>query len=90
MIQKTRGAERYGSWRMTCCDEPLEGGDPGLAFAAAEDLGPPHVPGRQVGPGAQALVLVLDPHRLGPAPGGSVGWMRRRAWMLVFSSVEIT
>ena len=44
-------------------DEPFERGDPGLGFAAAEHLGAVHVPGGEIGPGAPALVFVLDIHR---------------------------
>src|SRR2546425_3005473 len=53
-------------------DQPSEGGDPGRGLTAAEDLGPAHVPGRKVGPGAFPFVLVLDPHRLAP-PWGAGG-----------------
>ncbi len=44
-------------------DEAIEGLDAGRALTAAEDLGPVHVQRGQVGPGAAAPVLVLDPHR---------------------------
>ena len=54
-------------------DEAIEGSDAGLGFAATEDLGPMHIPGGQVGPGAPALVLVLDAHRPAGAGGGSGG-----------------
>ena len=63
---------------------------PVVGFAAAEDLGAVDVPGGQVGEGAAAVVLVLDAHGCPDAAGARVGWQRTRAWMLVFSSAEIT
>jgi hypothetical protein len=41
-------------------DEALNRGHPVFDFAAAEDLGAMNVPGRQIGPGAFAKVLMLD------------------------------
>lgn len=52
--------------------EAFERGDAGRALAAPMDLGAPHVPRRQVGPGAFPLILVLDPHR-GPRCGRQGG-----------------
>jgi len=65
-------------------DEAVERGDPGLGFAAAEPLGAGPVPGGEIGPGAPALVFVLDLPE--PAGAGWEGRRRRRTWMLVFSS----
>ena len=58
---------------MTWSHQPVEGRDAGAWLAAAEDSGAADVPGGQVGPGALALVLVLDPHRRGRVPGGTWG-----------------
>ena len=41
-------------------DEAVEGGDAGLGFAAAEQLGPMDIAGGEVGPGTEAFVFVLD------------------------------
>jgi hypothetical protein len=48
-----------------------------------------HVVGGQVGHGAAAVVIVVDPDLAGLA-GCRVRWQRQRAWMEVFSSAEIT
>jgi len=48
---------------ITCATKAIEGLDAGRALTPAEDLGPVHVQRGQVGPGAAAAVLVLDPHR---------------------------
>src|SRR5437660_4514592 len=44
-------------------DEPVEGRDAGLRFAAPEHPRAMHIPGGDIGPGAGASVLVLDPER---------------------------
>src|SRR5713101_4117736 len=54
-------------------DQPSKGGDACLELTAAEDLGPPDVPGREIRPGALPFVLVLDSHRLArPRRSGGV------------------
>src|SRR5688500_2294713 len=45
-------------------DQTVERRDPGLDFAAAEQLGAMDVPGGEIGPGAGPLIFVLDPDRL--------------------------
>ena len=55
--------------------EPIDGSNSILDFAAAEDLGAMDIPGRQVGPGTFAKVLMLD-------PGGAV--RTRAATSVVF------
>jgi hypothetical protein len=49
-----------GRPRHDLSHQPLEGRDSDLMPTATEDTGPPHIPGRQVSPGASTLVLVLD------------------------------
>jgi hypothetical protein len=71
-------------------DEVVEGLDAAGFLTTAEDLCSVYVERRQVGPGATASVLVLDPYRLSRARSGREGCLRMRAWMLVFSSALIT
>lgn len=52
-------------------DQSFEGGDPGLALAPSKDFRSSHVPGGQVGPGAEALELVFHARR--PTPGRRYG-----------------
>ena len=50
-------------------DEAIEGRDAGRRLAAAEDLGPMHIPRSQIGPRPAPLVFVFDVHRA-PRRGG--------------------
>ncbi len=52
-------------------DQTMERGDAGFRFTAAKDLGPLHVPGRQISPGLSPLVLMFD--ILGTVRGGGQG-----------------
>jgi len=45
-------------------DQPVKGSDSILGFAAAEEFGTVDVQSGQIGPRSQALVFVLDFHRL--------------------------
>ena len=66
--------QRSPRWEHHLTNQPTEGSDAGLAFAAAEDPGSVDVPSGQIGPGSLAHVLVLDTHW--PA------WLRGQAAML--------
>src|SRR4029453_9084055 len=70
-------------------DQGHERLDAGGGRAAADHACPADVVGGQVGQRAAAVVVVVDPPAAGRARG-RVGWQRRRAWMLVFSSVHST
>ena len=70
-------------------DEAIEGHAASLFLTAAEELCVVDVERGQVGPGAAARVLVFDSNRLARTRG-KVGCLRMRAWMLVFSSAQIT
>ena len=58
-------------------DQAIKRADAGFHLAAAEDLGPPHVPGRQISPGASPLVFMFD--ILGRCEAGGKEACRRRA-----------
>jgi hypothetical protein len=45
------------------CDEAPEGADPGLLFTTAQDLGASDIPSGEIGPGAAALIFMLNAHR---------------------------
>ncbi len=56
---------RGGAVRLLTHDlinQTLKRNDPGFTLASPMDLGPTHIPRRQISPGAHALVLVLDSH----------------------------
>lgn len=57
-------------------------------LAAPEQPGVLHVPGGQVLKRTAAAILMLDTH--GATGSRWLGWMRRRAWMDVFSSALMT
>src|SRR2546421_12968962 len=44
--------------------QAIKGGDSGFSFAATEEFGLVDVQGGQIGPSSQALVFMLDFHRL--------------------------
>src|SRR5438552_3560289 len=69
-------------------DEPVKGCDAILGFTTAKDSGAVEVQRGNIGPGTATEVLMLDLH--GSARQLCVACLRRRAWMLVFSSAEIT
>ena len=76
MIQNTRRAVAVRLLRHHLVDQPPEGLDAGRPLARPKS-GAVNVPGRKIGPGAAAFVLVFDAHR--SPPPGAWGWMRRRA-----------
>src|SRR5437763_17068864 len=61
-------------------DESLYGSHPILDFATPEDLGAMDVPGSQVGPGAFAKVLMLNPDR--------AGWTERHGRLFSAASLD--
>jgi hypothetical protein len=83
-----RGA--IGFYRHDLFYEAVEWLDAGGALAAAEEPGAMDIPGGNVRAGTGALVLVLSMRVQRPGAGGREGWMRMRAWMLVFSSADST
>ena len=80
MIQKTRSSGLVGLLAHDFTDEALDGSDPVLDFAAAEDLGAMDVPGSQIGPGTFAKVLMLN-------PDGAV-WSGRQGRMFSATSLD--
>ena len=43
--------------------QPIEGRDAGSALTASVDPSAPHIPRRQIRPGSQAIIFMLNPHR---------------------------
>ena len=54
-------------------NQPLERGDTASALTTAKHLGAMPIEGSQVGPGAAAMVFMLDAHGR-PRLGGQAGW----------------
>jgi hypothetical protein len=70
--------------------QPTEGLDPIFRFAAAKELGAMDIPGGQIGQRAPLRSYSCSTRVFRPSSAGRVGLGRRRAWMEVFSSAEIT
>ena len=70
-------------------DQPSERRNASAGLAAPEHLHPVYVQCGQIRPGAPRAYSCST--RMGlPAPAARLGCMRKRAWMLVFSSVDTT
>jgi hypothetical protein len=70
-------------------DEPVERGDAALALGAPHDLAAPHVPGVEVGDGAEASYS-CSTRWPRPGAGGALSWRRLRAWIEGLASAQIT
>jgi hypothetical protein len=65
---------------MTFVDESVEGEDSISSFTTAEDFDAVHIQGGEIGPGAQPLVFVFDPH--------GQAWTSRQGWMASLPSLN--
>ena len=82
-----RGA--LGFYRHDLFDEPVKGLDAGGVLAAAQAPGAMDIPGGTVrADTARWYSCSMRVQR--PGTGGREGWMRMRAWILVFSSADST